>query len=219
MGRRERTLEWEKNSHTRARSHTRALAHTSCHNSLAGVKTTYRSHTSCCRPAFHTLISTYGSPWNEEAGRPGLLEFIRLRTWNCAYILTGRRGASNRRCPLSSRGEGVALGGSLCTETLHQSGCFLPGPAGEDEGGFDEEQTCLVWGQKGKDKTQLSDIKPPCGEKEDGTSEHTGGEATKGGDLKTTVLLLSRKEDKWAPKETTSPLSSLTIMTDKAGSR
>lgn len=91
---------------------------------------------------------------------------VIAHTWQAVIsLLTGRRGAASLRCPLFSRGEGAALGGSLCTEILHQSGCFLPGPAEGDRVWYDKEQTCLVWGKQGKNKTLMRDTNPPVGRK------------------------------------------------------
>lgn len=113
------TVAGETLTHTHARWHTRALAHTSRHNSLAGVKTTYTSHTSCCRRAFHTLISTYGSPWNKKvawhAGPCCLNSFacMPLRACNCPYMTGSNQptywkegGLESPMPPVLSRGGG-----------------------------------------------------------------------------------------------------------------
>lgn len=91
---------------------------------------------------------------------------VIAHTWQAVIrLLTGRRGAASLRCPLFSRGEGAALGGSRCTEIRHQSVYSLPGPAGGDRGWYDKEQTCLGWGNGEKNKTALSDMNPPVGRK------------------------------------------------------
>lgn len=89
-----------------------------------------------------SLMSAYGEVWKKKSHllMCPMCACVHACLCNGVWVwqavispLTGRKVGVSLRCPLSSPVEGAALGGSPCTENLHQSGRCPPGPAEDGE--------------------------------------------------------------------------------------